>query len=286
VQLTLFTHPKPFLGTSATLQRNALRTWTALPGTVDVLVFGDEEGVQETAVELGCRALGPVASAENGAPRVDDLFSRAQAAASGPHVCFVNGDILLPPSLTAALDGVWAQLPTAVCLGRCRNLLVERELPGWTEELEQEARTRSTPRPPGGIDYLAFARGTFEAMPPFALGRAGVDNWLVWDARRRGLPVVDLSEVVLAVHQDHEYGHLAGGRIAAYEGPDAQRNLALAGGELHLFNIDDATHRLTAAGLRLNRLAPLRAFPPARWAALRWGEAERALRRLLRRAAS
>ena len=67
-------------------------------------------------------------------------------------------------------------------------------------------------------------------MPPFALGRAFFDNWLIWDARRRGLPVVDLTEVVPALHQDHAYDHLEGGRRAAYAGEDARRNLELAGG--------------------------------------------------------
>ena len=43
--LTLFTTPKPFRGIFATIQRNALRSWTLLRPACDVLLFGNEDGI-------------------------------------------------------------------------------------------------------------------------------------------------------------------------------------------------------------------------------------------------
>ena len=96
---------------------------------------------------------------------------------------------------------------------------------------------------PGAIDYFCFPRGLWGDIPPFAIGRTVWDNWLLWRARARGAALVDATTSVLAVHQNHHYGHLAGGRGGAFHGPEAQRNVALTGGEHHHYTLNVATHR-------------------------------------------
>ncbi len=100
------------------------------------------------------------------------------------------------------------------------------------------------------IDYFLCRRGFWEAIPPFAVGRAAWDNWLFYYARSRGAWLVDLTEQVMAVHQNHDYAHHPAGTQGVFKGPEAQRNRELAGGEGHLFYFNDATHCLTAQGLR------------------------------------
>ena len=275
--LTLFSVPKPFVGRIATLQSNALATWRQLGPGIEILLFGSEAGIAEAARAAGAVHVPELARNESGTPLVNDLFAQAQARAQYDELCYVNGDILLPPSLTVAIARVRQTTTSALVVGQCRNLDVDRALSAWDEALER-AVGEAPLRGAGGIDYLVFRRGLFDSLPPFALGRAGFDNWLIWYARRRGVPVVDVTAVVSAIHQNHEYEHVEGGRDEAYFGSEAWRNHELAGGELHLFNIDDASHRLTEGALRRNRLAPLRTFPPFRWVALRMGELERWLR--------
>lgn len=273
--LTFFTVPKAFVGRTAVLQMNALESWRAAAEAAEIILFGDEAGVAQAAADVGARHERRLERTEGGAPRVDDVFARAQALSAGGELCFVNADVMLPSDLSVTLAELRAELPRAILVGQCRNLDVTART-GWTATLARVA-SESPLRGPGGIDYVLFAQGAFVDIPPFALGRAYFDNWLIWDAVRRGKRVIDLTERVLAVHQNHDYGHVAGGRDAVYAGADAQRNLALAGGRLHLFNIDDATHRLTQNGLRRNALAPLRAFAPARRLALQAGVVERAV---------
>jgi hypothetical protein len=276
LQLTqsLFAVPKAFAGEAGRIQRNAMATWRQLPG-IEILLLGDEDGVIGAAREIRALHDPEVAKTTTGAPLVADVFRRAEAWASTRALLYVNADILLPQNIVDAVFSVREAIPNAVCVGQCLNVDSFGELDGWDPLLER----RGTLRGPWGIDYLAFVHGTFPDLPAFALGRAFFDNWLLWNARRRGLPVVDMTEVVPALHQNHDYAHIDGGQRAAYGGEDALRNLELAGGRLHLFNIDDASHRLTDRGLRRNLSAPLRTARPLRQAALLYGDVRHRLGR-------
>jgi hypothetical protein len=272
--LTVFSVPKPFVGHIGLIQRNALESWRALSPECEIVLFGDEAGVDEAAAAIAARHEPEVARTEHGTPRVDDLFARARRLARFETLCFVNCDILLPPELLAAFGRVRERFPRFLALGQCRNLDVAE--PAADLDWQRLACEQGTMRPPGGIDYLNFPRDLYDRIPSFALGRAGFDNWLVWDVRRRRIPVVDLTAVVTAVHQNHDYGHVRGGRDEAYHGVEARENIRLAGGELRLFNISDADYRLEPDGFARNRLAPVRRVGAARWLALRFGELRRA----------
>ena len=66
--LTIFTAPKPFTNPHiATIQRNAIRSWLALP-EVEVVLIGEEAGMAEVAVELGVRHIPDVKRNASGTP--------------------------------------------------------------------------------------------------------------------------------------------------------------------------------------------------------------------------
>jgi hypothetical protein len=79
--LTLFTTAKPFRGRDGIIQRNALKSWKLLRPDVEVILFGDEEGAEEIARELGLRHEPRVQRNEFGTKRLDTMFSRAQEIA-------------------------------------------------------------------------------------------------------------------------------------------------------------------------------------------------------------
>jgi hypothetical protein len=70
------------------------------------------------------------------------------------------------------------------------------------------------------------------------------DNWLVFAARRARVPVIDASDCVHAIHQNHDYSHHVGGEEGVFKGAEAVRNLELGGGYEYAFTIDDVTHVL------------------------------------------
>jgi hypothetical protein len=68
--------------------------------------------------------------------------------------------------------------------------------------------------------------------------------------------VIDAERVVTAIHQDHDYSNVEGGRDFVWTGPEAVANQRLVGGDRYVFSLGDSTHVLTAEGLR-----PARALP-------------------------
>jgi hypothetical protein len=240
--LTLFSVPKPFDGPIGEIQRRAVETWMALEG-VQVVLLGDEEGVAAAARSAGAGHVPAIARTEHGTPRLDSAFEQAGRVAAHPLRCFVNADILLGDDLVAA---------TRLVAGRTERFLIV----GQTRE---DGRLRGA----AALDWFVFPGDLYHDVPPFALGRACFDNWLVWQARQEGM-VVDATRAVNAVHQGHDYGHLVGGKGEAYYGEEAARNLELAGGKAHLYTIHDASHVLADGRLRRNLGATLRLRENAR----------------------
>jgi hypothetical protein len=112
-----------------------------------------------------------------------------------------------------------------------------------------------------GSDYFIFRKELFQDIPAFALGRAGWDNWMIYAGRRAGGPVIDASEAITVVHQNHDYHHLPGGQ-PHYQLPESRENVKMAGGAETVFTLRDATWKLDALGVRRK---PLMEIGLLRW---------------------
>jgi predicted ATPase len=62
-----------------------------------------------------------------------------------------------------------------------------------------------------------------------------------------------MTQLARAIHQNHDYGHIAGGQKGAYWGEEARRSLAIYGGVPHAFTLLDVTHELLPSG-RIRRV--------------------------------
>jgi hypothetical protein len=69
---------------------------------------------------------------------------------------------------------------------------------------------------------------------------------MVFDAVNRRIPVVDVTESVLLIHQNHDYSHHSDGLVGTRHGEEAKKNISLGGGERTFYTLDDASHRLRA----------------------------------------
>ncbi len=245
--LTLFAVPKPFRGHIAVIQRNAIRSWTLLRPACEVLLFGSEEGTAEVAAEFGVRHVPDVARNDFGTPLVNDLFAQAQRLATHDLLCYVNADILLMSDFLAAVRRI--PFRRFLMVGRRWDVDLAEPWdfrpPDWERRLREHVHRHGNLHPPAGIDYFVFTSGLWGDIPPFAIGRTIWDNWLIYGARARGVAVVDATQVVMAVHQNHDYAHIPDGVEGARKGPEAQRNRALAGDHGPIFTLTDATWLLT-----------------------------------------
>jgi hypothetical protein len=254
---TLFTTPKPFVGHNAVIQRNALKSWTLLHSDVEVILFGDEEGAGEIAREFGIRHVPQVQRTPEGTKVLSSFFDLAQRMARHDVLCYLNCDIILTSDFLQALSVVRATYKSFLMVGRRWDIDVLEPLNfaavNWASSIKNLALQRGQLRSGGWIDYFVFRRGLYlHQLPPFVIGRVFWDQWLVWKARNSGIPLVDASESVIAIHQNHDYGYHPSGKSGVWNDDLARRNFDLAGGRWHLCTIDDATHLLGPAGLRAN----------------------------------
>jgi hypothetical protein len=248
--VSLFATPKPFMGMTAIQQRNAIRSWLQLGEAVEVTLVGDDAGTAEIAKELELRHVPAVARDDSGTPLVSSVFQTGVATARAPVLCYVNADIILLPDFLDALRKM--RFRKFLMVGRRWDVRLDDPVDfasaSWRETLLDYVRREARLHSVTGIDYFAFTRGWLEPMPDFAIGRTIWDNWIIFRARARGVPVVDASDVVTAIHQNHDYGHVAGGVEVVWAGSQAQRNRALAGNMLYPFTIADANWKLASNG--------------------------------------
>jgi hypothetical protein len=246
--LTIFSTAKPFRSHVGITQRNALRSWTLLHPGCEVILFGDEPGSREAATELGIRHEPKVLRAQTGGTRLDYIFSRAQEIARHNLLCYANCDIVLLRSFAEAAARVADWSPKFLMVGRRWDAPITQSLDfeanDWEPRLREFAKRSGKQQLPYAVDYFVFSRGLYRAIPPFVVAKTHWDHWMVWKARSMKVPVVDASADVLAIHQNHDPTGHAGDFEALRADPEFKRNRALAGGQLHLYTIDHATHQL------------------------------------------
>lgn len=186
--MKILTSFKPFIGRVGEIQTRARRNWESL-------------GLEVVEVPGRLRGATPC---QGGPPEFGEVRARIE---KGEVVIYANGDILFERGLETVLQ----HLPEG-------NFLAIGQR---TDELEDGTRQLHGP---SGMDYFIFRGGMFEDLPRTIVGRAYYDSALVNWCLKRWVPVIDITGVLTVVHQWHDYGHVAGGKRAVFEGDDAQAN--------------------------------------------------------------
>jgi hypothetical protein len=250
--LTFFSTPKAFCGHFDVIQRNAIQSWLRLRPLCEIILLGEDAGTVDVAAEFGVRRVPDVARNELGTPLVNSLFQLAERLAKHSYLCYVNADIVLIGDFLTAVERVAARFSQFLLVGRRWDVDIRERLDfsnGWTRRLESLIGEKGKLHGHTGIDYFVFPRGLWADIPAFAIGRGAWDNWLIYEARRRNIPVVDVTQVVTAIHQNHDYSHFPGGEAGVWKGIESQHNMKLAGGLPHLYNLADADYQLTRRGV-------------------------------------
>lgn len=255
--VTIFSIPKPFSGHIEVIQRNAIQSWLQLRPACEVVLFGNEHGIAEVAREFSARHIPEVNRNEYGTPLLNDAFDTAQKISRHPVLCYVNADVIFVSDFTKAVERISRQEQKFLLVGQRWNLdlreTVDFSNPCWEEVIRAEQVRRGQLHPPDGIDYFVFSRGLWGQIPRFAVGRAGWDNWMIYRACSLGVPVIDGTTVLTAIHQTHDYAHHPMGQRGVWEGAEAQRHRALMGNSRYIFTIRDANRILTPYGLQRPR---------------------------------
>ena len=246
MDLSIFTLLRPFGGEFGGIQRNGIRSWLELVPRPEVVLLDEVEGAAEVADELGV-GLWPVERNEYGTALLNDAFARAAEVCSGDGLAFVSADIILMSDFARAVEACAGEFEEFAAVARRRDVRLDGEItfrPGWEVGVVRAAFEYGKWHTPLGIDVLVWRGDFWGEVPPFAVGRCAHDNWCVARALEVGVPVVDLTPAVTAIHQEHVGGHVR-------SGPEYERNRALMGG-LHA-GVGDATWRMSADRTRITR---------------------------------
>jgi hypothetical protein len=264
--ITIFSIPKAFKGHIDVIQRNALHSWTMLNPKCEIILCGDDPGVNEVALEFGVKHIPDIAYNEFGTPLVNSAFEKVVEVAQFPHLCYVNTDIILLNDLLAAIKRI--PFNQFVAIGRRTNVEIMEQWDfkdlNWRSQLTEFATKNGKL---GGVDWIdcfVFTPNRYiEIMPPFLVGRPKWDNWFITNARKNHLEIIDFTRVCPIIHQNHDYSHIPAGNNKYWSGPEADYNRQLfeniVGKTKRHGNIWDATHILTrnfllpALGLRYLR---------------------------------
>ena len=249
--ITIFITPKGFDREHiAMIQRNAIRSWKALGDDVDILLIGDDPGVEENAKALGVRHIRDVRRNSSGTPMLDDIFRLARENSDSPLLAYVNADIILKKDFVDISRKMMEQEKEFLLVGQRWDLDVQTDLgfsDGWEKEFDKDLAARGRRHPAGGSDYFIFPRDIFTSIPAFAIGRSGWDNWMFYEARVRGWKLINCSDAINIIHQDHDYAHLPNG-LPHYRQPESAENVKAAGGNRTIFTLLDCNYQLDKNG--------------------------------------
>ncbi len=279
--LTLFTTCKPFgRKTDAIIETNALTSWGFLEPRPEIILFGDEKyekGIESLANQLGYHLVGDLVRNRWDTPLLGDIMLRAQKIARYDILCRANADLIFFQDFVEAIEIVSGEFRQFLLIGakwQMEGPMPRLDFSGdWRKEVMDLAGRTGHRHPRSGSDYHVFTRGLFrgrkfrrlEDRPkmhthpdfpiefvPLAWGPIRFDTWLVWQALRREIPVIDATEMIFAVHQDHRYRGENRDRIKQEDGSeqtDLNKKLSersLSGGG----RISNATWILDKNGLR------------------------------------
>jgi hypothetical protein len=202
------------------------------------MIVGDEPGITEFAQEFGLEHVPKVKRNEHGTPLLPSIFE-IMGRAPTRHVGLINSDIVFPTdALIRAWQAVQARFEHYLMIGQ-RTTCAMGPLDFSEKTWRQAALAMAEGRPldtAGAIDYFLWSKGTYDFVPPLALGRTAWDNWLVGNISRGA--VINATPCVVALHPRHGYGP-SGTQDKGYifASPEARENRRLcSGAKLHSVN--------------------------------------------------
>lgn len=250
--LTLFSLPKPFRGNIDLIQHNAIISWMLLEPKPEIILIGDEEGTAEVSKKFGLRYIPQIEKNEFGTPLVNSILEIGQSNATNPLVCYINADIILTGDIIDAVIKLRSHFENEkyLLIGGKWDIdyfdPLEFKSPLWKDRLHRYLKANC--RQASAFEYFIFPKDLKWDMPAFAVGRTCHDNWFIYKARKMGIPVIDGTKMITAVHQRHNYAHYLKRNQVPLESPEARNNLRLLG-FWNNYTLVDAIYFLTFEGL-------------------------------------
>lgn len=184
--LTIYSTCKPFTDKHfAIIQRNAIKSWLSIYPTPEIVLFGDDEGTAEVCREFGIKHVPNILCSEKGTPRLDAMMKEVEELSDNPMFLLISSDIILLKNVLEIADYCYHEfINFCASISRWDTVLNEEInfVTGWEEKLLPECWFSH----PWCGDFFLYTRNFFGPIPPFYIGRTGVDSWLYNKAAELG----------------------------------------------------------------------------------------------------
>ena len=245
--ITIFCTPKNFEGIFDVIQKNAIRSWRKVSSEIEIIIFGDSFGAKEIASEVNGIYYPKIKCSKNGVPFLSDLFDKANKISVNDTLMFINADIIIPKNIFDPIKIIRNQFQNFLSVGSRWDLDVDQLINFEKEDIVklfwEKANNYSVRSSPAAIDYFIFNKNSIKKIPDFVIGRPGYDNWLLWYARRNLIPLIDLSNEIRVIHQNHHFNfHNIKQDPKIYYEEDGLNNRKIHGNKV--LNLLDANYEL------------------------------------------
>ncbi|OGK06129.1 MAG: hypothetical protein A2W80_15130 [Candidatus Riflebacteria bacterium GWC2_50_8] len=180
---------------------------------------------------------------------VESLFEKAQKAATHRFLCYVNADIILLNDMMEAVNFLNKLSQPFLGVGQRKDVEVSAEFlrrfaSGQENAIREYVDSHGILAGLEAMDYFIFPRGFYRGLEPYLIGRMIWDWRLVQYALEKKALVIDLTDAVTAIHQNHSTLDRNQDPIFKEE---VHWNLSLY--RLPCVTLQDVTHRLQSGSL-------------------------------------
>lgn len=235
--ITIFTNPRPFEENFDIIQRNAIKSWKKFGKGCQIILFEDEKGTtSKVADEYGLECIKDSKFNEYGTPLFNDAVEKAKNMAKFDIVANINPDIILMSDFFESIDKIKKLVKNKkfLIVGRRCDLdfleKVDLDNNDFEKNMNNLIKEKGVLHGFSALDYLVFPKD-FDFYPPaFAIGRSALDNWMVFQSRLLKADVIDASDSIKAIHQNHDFARFK--KINPIREKERIINVNLAGGFL------------------------------------------------------
>lgn len=217
MNITIVSVPFPFNDNKLTIthQHNAIQSWLRLREVPDILLIGDEYGIEDVANQYGIRHAGNIGRNRLGDLSMKSIFERIYEHVQTDWIAYLDTDTMLLDDFLSTFEycvGKWENF--LACAGRWDAKIPNRidfEDPSW----RQKARDAIYKLGKKGSDWFIYRKGYYQHIPDFSIGKGAWDGWMIGAALTQNIPVINAEKTCTAIHQRHGMrwsGHPASGR--------------------------------------------------------------------------
>ena len=244
--ITFFTIPRPFTDLHKIIQTNAILSWKNIYPTCEILVFSDHSSISLFCKDNNIKFIENFESNSYGTPLLSDIWKTVKQESINDLICYINTDIILFNDFLERAKTV--KFDKFLLAGRRWDLNIKTFIDfksDWESNLKILIHEKGILHAVTGVDYFLFPKIIMPDMPPFAIGRAWWDNWLLTYFINKKIPLIDGTSIT-TIHQNHDYNHIKSiNSKTTNKGIERDQNKVLANlKNWQIKDISDCTHIL------------------------------------------